>query len=169
MNFLLKISNGIDSINSKIGRMAQICTIALVCIQFTVVILRYIFGYNSTIMQESVVWLYGIMVFVSASWTYILDRHVRVDVLYQGFDKGKKAMANMLGCVFLLLPLVCVLWVYSFPYVMDSWVNLEASPEADGIPAVFVLKTFILIFLAQLFFQAISEIIKNLKIYLAVK
>ena len=169
MNFFLKISRLIDFINTKIGQSAQIFTIALVCVQFTVVVLRYIFGYNSTFMQESVVWMYGIMVFLSASWAYILDRHVRVDVAYQGFSKKGKALANLFGCVFLLLPLLIVLWVYIFPYVIYSWSLWETSPEIDGIPAVFILKSFLLIFVGLLFMQMISECIKNLHIYLSNK
>ena len=48
-----------------------------------------------------------------------------------------------------------IFWI-SFPYVADSWANLEGSQETSGIPAVFLLKTSILLFCAVLILQGIS-------------
>ncbi len=165
----LKISAFIDSINIRIGKVVQWLTISLVLIQFSVVVLRYIYGFNSTIMQESILWIYGIMVFCSSSWAYLLDTHVRVDVAYQGFNTKRKAIVDIMGAIFLMLPLLVVLWIYVYPYVMSSWRILEKSFEADGIPAVYILKSFLLLFVVQMFLQTISEIIKKVHVCLECK
>ncbi len=166
---LIRLSKFIDSLNTKLGSSVRVLTVVLVLLQFLVVVLRYIFGYNSTIMQESIVWLYATMVFLAASWGYVLDQHVRVDVFYQGFSTAKKALTNLFCNLFILIPLTIVLWIYTYPYVVSSWIQLEGSVEADGIQAVFLLKTLMLFFIGQLFLQAISESIKNWEVYLTQK
>ena len=50
-----------------------------------------------------------------------------------------------------------VLWV-SLPYVARAWAVAERSPEASGLPAVFLLKTAIPLFAALLIVQTAAEI-----------
>jgi TRAP-type mannitol/chloroaromatic compound transport system permease small subunit len=52
---------------------------------------------------------------------------------------------------------VCVLiFVKGWPYVASSWSILEGSQETSGIPAVFLLKSLILMFAAMMIVQGIS-------------
>jgi TRAP-type mannitol/chloroaromatic compound transport system permease small subunit len=44
-----------------------------------------------------------------------------------------------------------------------SWSVREGSRETSGIQGIFLLKTVILLFAAQLALQAISSILKNLR------
>ncbi|MEM7685717.1 MAG: C4-dicarboxylate ABC transporter permease, partial [Pseudomonadota bacterium] len=48
-----------------------------------------------------------------------------------------------------------ILWV-SYPYVARAWSVLEGSRQAGGIPAVFLLKTAIVIFAVSVGLQAIA-------------
>ena len=44
----------------------------------------------------------------------------------------------------------------SWPYVMRSWHVLETSQEGSGIPAVFLLKTLILVYAALVIVQGLA-------------
>ena len=54
-----------------------------------------------------------------------------------------------------------IAWV-SWEYVAASWSVLETSPEAGGIPAVFLLKTIILVTAALMILQGISQFLRSL-------
>ncbi|MEM8563659.1 MAG: C4-dicarboxylate ABC transporter permease, partial [Pseudomonadota bacterium] len=49
----------------------------------------------------------------------------------------------------------------SWNYVSESWVILETSPEPGGIPAVFLLKSVILLMACNLFLQGFAEALRN--------
>ncbi|MDH3234178.1 MAG: hypothetical protein OEQ29_11715, partial [Alphaproteobacteria bacterium] len=55
----------------------------------------------------------------------------------------RKAMTDLLGVIFFLLP-VCVLIIWmSWGYVINAWTVLEGSTETNGIPTIFALKTVV--------------------------
>ena len=54
------------------------------------------------------------------------------------------------------LPLICVVFFVSYDYVLDSWARGEASREAGGLPALFLLKTVILAFCVLIGLQGLS-------------
>jgi len=89
--------------------------------------------------------------------------HVRIDIFYNEFSENKKKIINFYGTIFLLLPTCIVIFTTSFNYVLSSILLLESSKEAGGLPFLYILKSYILIMSTLLFFQGISELIKNLQ------
>ena len=73
-----------------------------------------------------------------------------------------RAIIDIVGTVLFLLPMCAlVLWV-AWPYVRASWAVLEISQEGRlGIPAVFLLKTMILVFASLLALQAVSLLLQS--------
>jgi TRAP-type mannitol/chloroaromatic compound transport system permease small subunit len=59
------------------------------------------------------------------------------------------------------MPVNIFIFMVSFEYVMRSWRVMEASQEAAGIPAVFLLKSLILIFPLTMLLQGIAEVVHN--------
>jgi TRAP-type mannitol/chloroaromatic compound transport system permease small subunit len=58
--------------------------------------------------------------------------------------------------VFFLIPFVIVVWMYAFPAVRRSWGFYEASANIGGMPGLFILKTFILVFAVLVGLQGIA-------------
>jgi TRAP-type mannitol/chloroaromatic compound transport system permease small subunit len=57
---------------------------------------------------------------------------------------------------------MCVLlWWVGYPYVARSWSVLEGSRETSGIPAIFLLKTFILLFTITLALQGLAMALRS--------
>lgn len=156
-----KISRFIDAFHKILCELVSLFTLLMTALMFTIVVLRYGFELGWIAMQESAIYLHAAIFLMGAAHTLKLDEHVRVDVFYRNYDARKKAKVDLFGGVVFLLPLMTFIFVMSWDYVVKSWRLMEASQAAGGLPILFVLKTFILVFAATLFLQGISEIIKN--------
>jgi TRAP-type mannitol/chloroaromatic compound transport system permease small subunit len=128
----------------------------MVIVQIMVVALRYVFGVGSIFMQESIVYMHGVLFMVGAAYTLQHEGHVRIDIFYREATERRKAMVNMLGVAFLLLPVCFIIFRYSLPYVLSSWRVFEGSKETSGIQGVFLLKSVILAFTILVALQGLS-------------
>ena len=158
---VLSVSAVIDMINKKIGEWVSYFTFLMAAVTFAVVVLRYGFNLGWIAMQESVVYLHAAVFLLGSAYTLQHDGHVRVDVFYRGFSKKRKALVNLVGTLFLLLPVMIFITVVSWHYVFESWQTLEGSMESGGLPFLYVLKTFILLFSLTMLLQGVSEAIKQ--------
>jgi len=161
---LARVTDVIDTISEWSGRGVAWLTLAMVLVQFVVVMLRYVFDWNRIYIQESVVYLHAIIFLVGAAYTLKHDGHVRVDIFYREMKPRAKAWVNLLGTLFLLLPTCGFIFWVSWDYVASSWRIFEGSREAGGLPGVFMLKSVILIMAAMVVLQGIAEALRNLLI-----
>jgi len=146
----------IDGINDAVGRGVAWLTLAMVLITFAVAILRYVFSLGWVWMQESYVWLHGIVFMVGAGYTLLHGGHVRVDIFYRPGTTRFRAWVDLGGALLLLLPVVIMVLIQSWDYVLVSWIKLEESREAGGLPGLFVLKTMIWLFCILVGMQGLS-------------
>ncbi len=156
MSGLIAFVNLVDRLNDRIGRGIAWMTLLMVLITFVVVILRYVYAIGWVWLQESYVWLHGIVFMLGAGYTLLHNGHVRVDIFYRPSGIRYKAIVDLFGSLLLLLPLVAVVIFVSYGYVFDSWARLEESREAGGLPGLFLLKTVILLFCALIGLQGLS-------------
>ena len=151
----------IDSLNNFLCRLVSGFTLLMVLLTFLIVILRYGFNLGWIAMQESVMYLHAMVFLLGAAHTLRVNEHVRVDIFYRRFSPKKQAKVDIFGGLLLLMPVNIFIFMVSFEYVMRSWRVMEASQEAGGMPAVFLLKTLILIFPLTMLLQGIAEVVRN--------
>ena len=150
----------IDWLNERIGRGVAWAALAMVLIQFIVVVMRYVFAIGNIAMQESIWYLHGILFMIGAGYTLLHHGHVRVDVIFGEAKPRYKAWIDLLGTVFFLIPLmVATLWL-SWSYVINSWKVWEGSTEVTGLPLIWAYKTVIWVFAVLVFLQALSVLYK---------
>jgi len=166
LNWLAKTVNIIDGITEFTGKIISWFTLIMVLLTFAIVVLRYGFNLGWVAMQESVLYFHGLTFMLGAAYTLKDGGHVRVDIFYQRFSTKGKAVVNLLGAIFLLLPVCIFIFYISFDYVAIAWKIMEKSPEAGGLPLVYLSKSFILLFSISLSLQGIAEIFRNLSILL---
>lgn len=161
----VRVVAGIDTITRYIGRAVAWLTLCMVLVTFAVVVMRYLFNAGEIWLQEIYIYLHALVFMLGAGYTLQADEHVRVDVFYNGASPIARRRVNVIGTVVFLLP-ICgfIIWI-SLPYVIDSWRNLEASPESDGLPfpAVSLLKTAIPITAALLALQGLAELLRPVR------
>lgn len=170
MPILLKIARWIDAFNQKIGRWATWLVLAMVGVGVWNVIGRYLgawLGYNlsSNALIETQWYLFAVVFLLGGAYTLRHNGHVRVDVLQQGWSRRRKALADLFGTLFFLLPFSGLVIAVSWKAVAASWAIAEKSPDPGGLPR-YPIKAMILVGFALLILQGISEAIKNLAILL---
>jgi TRAP-type mannitol/chloroaromatic compound transport system permease small subunit len=133
----------------------------MVLLTFLIVVLRYGFNLGWIAMQESVMYLHGMVFLLGAAHTLRVNEHVRVDIFYRRFSHKNQAKVDIFGSLLLLMPVNIFIFLVSFNYVMRAWRVLETSQEAGGIPGVFLLKSLILIFSFTMLLQGVAEVIRN--------
>ena len=156
MNALRALAGAIDRFNDGVGSWIAWLAVIMVLVQFAVVVLRYVFGIGLIVLQESVVYLHGVLFMLGAGYTLLRGGHVRVDIFYQPATARSKAAVDLAGTVLFLLPVCSLIAIYSFPYIANSWAVHEGSKETSGIQAVYLLKSVILVFTFLLGLQGVS-------------
>jgi TRAP-type mannitol/chloroaromatic compound transport system permease small subunit len=147
----------IDTLNEWVGRAVAWLTLATVVLMFVMVVLRYGFDWNSIALQESVIYLHALVFMAGIAYTLRHDEHVRVDIFYRQFSPRRKAVVNLLGTLFLLLPACVFILAESWEYVANSWALLEGSRQTGGLPLTFLLKSFIPLMAVLLILQGLAQ------------
>lgn len=156
----LKLAYLIDGLNGWLGRIIAWFTLFLVIGTAVVVVLRYGFGIGATALQEGVLYAHALVFMGAAAWVLQRNGHVRVDIFFQKFSGRRQAVVELLGSVFLLLPVCLYLGWASWDYVTNSWATREISNETGGLRFVYLQKSIILVLAVGMSLQGLSNLIK---------
>ena len=157
----------IDRITEGFGVVIRWLTLFMVLLTFAIVVLRYGFNIGWIAMQESVLYLHGLVFMLGAAYTLKADGHVRVDIFYQNYSVKQQALVNLFGALVLLLPVVVFVFIASYDYVLTSWRIAEKSSEAGGLPFVYLSKTYLWLFAVTLGLQGVAECLRNIDVLLS--
>jgi len=164
---VIRISEWIDGVNEYVGKSVSWLSLLLVVVIIIDVALRYTLHMTSSASFELEWHLFAALFLLSAGWTLHQDKHVRVDVFYQGFSDRQKAVVNFIGCLFLLIPL-CVIGIgEGYQFTKNAYLMGETSPDPGGLPARFIIKSTIPVGFLLLGLQGVSIILKSLKTILS--
>ena len=163
------LAAAIDNAAERLGRAAAWLSFVLVLVVGVIVVLRYGFQLGSIALQESVMYINGTLFVLGAGYTLKAQGHVRVDVFYSRFSPRGRALVDSLGALLFLLPAAFFIAWISWDYVAVAWRIREGSPEASGLPFVYLLKTLIIVLPVMLAVQGVSELLKSLRALLASK
>ena len=156
----MALADAIDRLNAAIGRTVAWACLLVVVVQFTVVVMRYMFGLGSIWLTETIIYGHATLFMLASAWTLREGGHVRVDIFYADAGPRRRALVDLCGALLLLLPLMLLLLYFSLPYVARSWAILEISRETSGLPAVYLLKTLIPLFAVLMALQGIAQAIR---------
>ncbi len=157
-----KVINRLDSINQAVGLVVRWAVLLMVLIQFSIVLFRYVFGFSSIAVNESVLYLHATLFMLGAGYTLLIDGHVRVDIFYAKSSPLCRSAIDIFGHMILLIPSMLVLAYWSWPSVANAWKILEGPISVGGIPASFLIKSLISTFCVLLVIQSISCLLANI-------
>lgn len=166
MHILASITRFLDQLSEWTGRAIAWLTLGMVIVTFTVVVLRYLFNTGWIAMQESITYMHALVFMLGAAYTLRHDGHVRVDIFYQRFGPKGRAWVDLLGTLFLLLPVTLFIAWISWEYVATAWELKEGSREAGGLPGVYLLKTAIPLMAMLLVLQGLSLALRSILVLL---
>ncbi|WP_274425926.1 TRAP transporter small permease subunit [Chelativorans sp. YIM 93263] len=162
MRAIAFVVRAISAINWFIGNLFSWLALGIVVVCFTVVVQRYVFSFSILWMRDLYIWLNGAMFTAVAGFALLRNDHVRVDIFYRPASARRKAMVDLFGVVAFLLPFCWVTFVYAWPFVARSWRIQEGSSNVGGMPALFILKTFILGFAVLIAMQGIAMALRSI-------
>lgn len=161
MHALLKCSQGIDRLNSWIGKYILWLILASTVISGANAVVRKVFNYSSNAFLEVQWYLFAAAFMLAAGYTLLQGEHVKVDVVSSRLSKRAQIWIDIFGFAFFLTPLCLVVLWYGVPFFLQGYHSNEMSGNAGGlirwpvyamIPLGFVL----------LLLQGWSELIKRL-------
>ncbi len=159
---MLELADRLDTVNRWTGLVVRWLALAMVLVQFLIVLLRYVYGISDVFASESVLYMHAALFMAGAGFTLLVDEHVRVDIFYARWEKRRRAQVNAAGVLLLLLPSMGLLAWVTWPFVRNSWGILEGPISVGGIPASFLLKSLIPAFCGLLIVQALACLLRDL-------
>ena len=138
-----RVSRWITALNLVVGRIVSWATFIVVLVVFVDVVMRYAFNTSFVFTQELEWHLFGFIFLMGAGYTLLKDGHVRVDIFYQRLSKKGRAWINLIGVLIFLIPGCYLVLATSIPFVINSCITGECSPDPGGIPYRFIVKSFI--------------------------
>ena len=161
---MISVPDHIDRFTAAIGRAAAWLALAVVLLQFALVLARYLFGLGSIWLTETGIYANGALFLLASAWTLAAGGHVRVDIFYAHAAPRRRALIDLIGSLLLLVPFAVTVLLLSAPFAARSWAILERSQESSGLPLVFLLKTLIPVFAVMMALQGISQAARALTV-----
>ena len=161
LNFLLSLSRLVDSVNERLGYIADVLCFLSCLISAGNAFSRYAFSISSNAWLEIQWYMFGAVVMLGASYTLKKNEHVRVDIVYSNLPTRAQIWVDIVGAILFLLPAVIIMTYLSWPIFHNSWVENEYSGNAGGLIR-WPIKIFLPIGFALLSLQGFSELIKRI-------
>ena len=162
---MLKLEKGFDRFADIIGYITAIAMVLMIMNVFYDVVMRYFFRSGSIAMQEMEWHLFSVIILLGISYTLKEDGHVRVDLIYDTLKDKKKAMINMLGVIFFILPIALLIGFGSIDYVIEAFQSGEQSGDPGGLTNRWIVKSLIPLSFFLLIITSIGFFIRNLNVY----
>ncbi|MEW5249991.1 TRAP transporter small permease subunit [Microbulbifer sp. 2201CG32-9] len=155
---LLRWTHRLDWLADATGFVLGWFTLAMVLLQSAVVALRYGFNSGSVALQDSVIYLHGVVFLLGLAYALRTGAHVRVDVFYRRMGERGRAWVDAVGTLVFLLPLCAFILVGGWQFAAASWAVHEASASADGLGGVYLLKSLLPLAAATLALQGLAQL-----------
>lgn len=162
-----KLISLIDSLNERIGRGTAWLILVMVLLICYDVAMRYLFQQGSVALQELEWHLFALIFLLGSAYTLKHNGHVRVDLLFHSrfVSDKQRALINIIGNLFFLLPF-CILILYtSWPFVENAFYYQEGSPDPGGLPYRYLLKGSLLVAFGLLILQGFAELLRNILLF----
>jgi len=171
LHLLQQLSIKLDQFSELTGKLVSWLVLAMVLLVSYDVAMRYFFLSGSVALQEMEWHLFSLIFLIGAAYTLKHDDHVRLDLIYKSkfMNDERRAWVNLLGSLFLLIPFCILIITTTWPFIYQSYIHLEGSPEPGGLLYRWILTASIPFGFTHLLLQGVSDIAKNLNIILEEK
>ena len=134
--WLQKAAAAVDVLNDGIGRVLAWSLLLMTLAMLVVIFCASVLNTGWIWLSEIIVYLHALLFMGAAAYSLRHGRHVRIVIFYNRYCPRRQHWLNLLGVLFLLLPMCVVIIVYSYPYVTASWAVHETSQHAARLLCV---------------------------------
>jgi len=157
-----KLVRTINSISEFTGQVVKFLVVALIIVLCYEVISRYAFNRPTIWALETSKMLMGTFGACGWAYTYLYDRHVRVDVLYAKFSRRKQAWINVIMSIIFLFPICIILISAGIRWTVFSWKFGEKMVESSWLPPAAPFRTVLVVGFILFTLQSVSKFIEEL-------
>jgi TRAP-type mannitol/chloroaromatic compound transport system permease small subunit len=161
MKLCLAFSRAVDSMNERIGFLAEWLVLLSCLISAGNAFSRYAFGISNNAWLEIQWYMFAAVVMLGASYTLKKNEHVRVDIVYANVSTRRQIGIDIFGFILFMLPATIIMAYLSWPIFHNSWAQNEISANAGGLIR-WPVKIFLPVGFALLTLQGFSELIKRI-------
>jgi len=161
VNLLLTLSRSVDAITERIGRTIYWLVLVAVLISAANAVVRKAFNYSSNSFLEIQWYLFSMIFLFLAGYTLKNNEHVRIDIISGRLSPRGRAIIDIFGTLFFLLPMAVLIMYLSWPVFVDAWTRNEVSTNAGGL-VIWPARLMVPIGFLLLIVQALSELIKRI-------
>ena len=133
MQALLRISRGIDAINTFVGKYVIWLIFASTVISALNAVVRKAFNYSSNGFLEVQWYLFAWSFLVAAGYTLLQREHVRIDVLNSRLSKRTQVWIDIIGFALFLTPLCIMVLYMGIPMLISKYQSGEISGNPGGL------------------------------------
>ena len=155
-----RLCAALDGMIQRIGGVVSWLSIALLVAIIVQVILRYVFASGIVILEELQWHFYGILLVFAISSALVSNARIRLDLLHARFSQRNKEKVELFVILFLLLPMIDVIFLHSLDFLGDSWRVNERSDAPMGLCCRWAFKAFLPIGMGLFGMAAISRLIR---------
>ena len=129
--------------------------------EFLIVLSRFIFSYEQAFQGDLVRFWYAALYLFASAYALMHEGHVRVDVLYTGFNERKKAWTNSIGSLVLGIPL-CLIVIFLGMSSKASIINgpvisFEITQQgSNGLYLLYLMAVYLAVFAVTMLIQFTS-------------
>ena len=157
-----------DGFINRTGQLISWLAAVLIIVIIVQVTLRYVFGRGLVVLEEVQWHLYAIGIMFGFSYAIVHDSHIRLDLLHGRFDRRRKEKVEIFGILFLLMPMIIVILIHSWPFLYDSIRINERSDAPMGLCCRWFIKAFLPVGFIMMGLAAISRLVRAIA-YLRLK
>lgn len=162
MDLLIRISDGLDRVLTRAGRIAAWAGVCLVAVTIFDVITRRFLVLGSTKLQEAE-WHFHVILFaLCLAYAYMKDTHVRIDLFRDRLPARAQWWIELAGCLLFLLPYCALVVYFSVDFAAKSFAQNEISSSATGLTHRWIIKSFIPVGFGLLALAGIAVLLRKI-------
>ncbi|MGF1641091.1 MAG: TRAP transporter small permease subunit [Rhodospirillales bacterium] len=157
------LTNVLDGIVRWSGYATSwLCWFFLVAIITVNVAMRYVIGEGKIYFEEAQAFIYALGFLIGLSFCVQNDSHIRIDILHDRFKPRTKAWIDFFGILFLMIPYVLVILIYSPTMISYSLQVTERSASPGGLdfPYYTLWKSFMFVGYVLLLVAAVARLLR---------
>lgn len=143
-----------------VGRWSSWLNVMLIAAIIVQVVLRYAFGLGLVQLEELQWHLYAVNVVFGLSYCLSADSHIRLDVIHDKFNRHTKEKVEIFGIIFLLMPLIYVIFMHSVDFLWEAIRTNERSDSPVGLCCRWIPKGLIPVAMILFFMSAVARLVK---------
>jgi TRAP-type mannitol/chloroaromatic compound transport system permease small subunit len=161
-----RLVQGIDAISTGVGIIGAWMMAPLILSMVYEVLARHLFSAPTFWAYEVGYMLAGTGYLFGMAYTLRMRGHVRVDFIYDNIGPRGRAIVDVLGYVFLMLP--GALWItYGlYEYAQEAYIGNEVSGESAWNPIIWPFRSVWVVGFGVLCLQAFAELIRSVRVLL---